>query len=66
VLGDIWVVRRNPLTGGWGEPRQVVAATGTDDLPFATVDPGGVIWLFWRSNRTGNFDLFFKRLVTVV
>ena len=63
---DIWVVRRNPLTGGWGEPRQVVAATGTDDLPFATVDPGGVIWLFWRSNRTGNFDLFFKRLVTVV
>jgi len=63
---DIWVVRRNPVTGGWGEPRQVVAATGTDDVPFARVDGGGVIWLFWRSQRTGNFDLYFKRLITVI
>ena len=63
---DIWVIRRNPITGGWGEPRQVVAAAGSDDVPFARLDAGGVIWLFWRSQRTGNFDLFMKRLVTVV
>jgi hypothetical protein len=63
---DIWVIRRNPVTGGFGEPRQVVAAAGTDDIPFARVDPAGVIWLFWRSQRTGNFDLYFKRLITVV
>jgi hypothetical protein len=63
---DIWVVRRNPITGGWGEARQVVAAAGTDDVPFARVGPDGVIWLFWRSQRTGQFDLYFKRLVTVI
>jgi hypothetical protein len=63
---DLWVVRRDPDTGGFGEPRQVVAAAGNDDLPFARLDAEGVIWLFWRSQRTGQFDLYFKRLVTAI
>lgn len=63
---DVWVVRRNPDTGGWGEPRQVVTSIGNDDLPYAVPGPGGVIWLFWRSDRSGQFDLYFKRLVTAI
>jgi hypothetical protein len=64
--GEIWTVRRNPGTGAWGEPRQVVAASGQDDLPFVRLGEDGVIWLFWRSNRSGQFDLYFKRLVTAI
>jgi hypothetical protein len=63
---DLWLVRRNPDTGGWGEPRQVVAAAGDDDLPFARIAADEAIWLFWRSQRAGQFDLFHKRLITAI
>jgi len=63
---DIWVVRRNPETDGWGEPRQVASSGGDDDVPFARIAADGVIWLFWRSNRLGQFDLFHKRLITAI
>jgi hypothetical protein len=63
---DVWVERRNPGTGGWGEARQVVAVAGDDDVPFARLAADGVIWLFWRSSRAGQFDLFHKRLITAI
>jgi hypothetical protein len=62
---DIWAVRRNPTTGGWGERRQVTASAGNNDFAFAIAD-GGSIWVFFRSNRTGQFDLYFKQLITAV
>jgi hypothetical protein len=62
---DIWTMRRNPLTGGWGDPRQVTASPGDNDFAAATAD-GGSIWLFFRSNRTGQFDIYFKQLITAV
>jgi hypothetical protein len=64
---DLWFVRRNPTTGGWGAPRQVTGAAGSDTQPFVTVAPNGVLWLFWRSNRGAvTFDLFFKQIVTAL
>jgi hypothetical protein len=64
---DVWVVRRDPVSGLWGAPRPVVAALGDDDLPFARIGPDATIWLFWRSNRAGGqFDLYYKRLITVI
>src|SRR5207247_2299699 len=65
-LNDIWLVRRNPQTGGWGQARQITGAPAEDNQPFAAVAPNGLVWLFWRSNRSGNFDLFQKQLVTAV
>jgi hypothetical protein len=62
---DIWAVRRDPDTGGWGEPRQVTASTGSNDAGYASVD-GGSIQLFFRSNRGGQFDLYFKQLITSI
>ena len=56
---DIWVVRRNPLTGGWGDPRQVTASAGNNDFAAATVE-GTSITLLFRSNRSGQFDLYFR------
>jgi Family of unknown function (DUF6519) len=65
---DIWFMRRNPNTGGWGQARQIVGSPLDDTHPFAASAPGGVLWLFWRSNRAGigNYDLFFKQIVTTI
>ena len=63
---DIWLVQRTPVTGGWGQARQITGAAAEDNQPFAQVALNGLVWLFWRSNRSGNFDLFFKQLVTSV
>lgn len=62
---DIWAVRRNPATGGWGAPRQLTASAGENDYPYA-VAGDGVLRLFFRSNRSGQFDLFTKDIVTSI
>jgi hypothetical protein len=62
---DIWAVRRDPHTGGWGEPRQVTASPGNNHHAYAFMESGS-IWLFFRSNRGGQFDLYFKQLITTI
>lgn len=63
---DIWLARRNPVSGAWGELRQVVAAPGVDDFPFALNGQPGVLWLFWQRQAGLETDLFFKTIVTVI
>lgn len=63
---DIWLVRRNPLNGLWGQPRQLTGSAGDDNQPVAVIGPNGVVWLFWRSNRTGDYELYFKQIVTAI
>lgn len=65
TVTDIWAVRRDPVTGGWGEPRQVTASGGSNDTAYG-VPEGGAISLLFRSNRAGQFDLYFKQLITEV
>lgn len=62
---DVWAIRRNPSTGGWGAPRQVTASDGDNDFPLAFA-AGGAIRLFFRSNRGGQFDLFTKSIITTI
>jgi hypothetical protein len=62
---DIWTVRRDPHTGGWSEPRQITASLGDNDHAYAFMESGS-IWLFFRSNRGGQFDLYFKQLITTI
>lgn len=62
---EIWAVRRNALTGGWGTPRQITASMGENDYPVAIADTG-LLRLFFRSNRSGQFDLFTKSIVTSI
>jgi hypothetical protein len=63
---DIWFNRRNPATSLWGNARLIAGTNADDDQPFAVIAPNGVIWLFWRSNRTGNYDIYFKQIITVI
>jgi hypothetical protein len=60
------VQRYNKATNGWGAERQITGSAGSDDQPYAIIGPGGVVWLFWISNRTGNLDLYSKQFVTAI
>jgi len=62
---NIWAARRDPGTGGWGLARQITASAGNNDFAFATMQQGS-IQLFFRSNRTGEFGLYTKQIVTTV
>lgn len=62
---DVWAVRRNPNTGGWGSPRQLTASPGENDYPHALA-ADGLLRLFFRSNRGGQFDAFTKNIVTSI
>ncbi|WP_034160007.1 hypothetical protein [Sphingomonas sp. ERG5] len=62
---NIWAARRDPLTGGWGLARQITASAGNNDFAYATIE-SGAITLFFRSNRSGDFNLFTKQIVTTI
>ncbi|HEX8573136.1 MAG TPA: hypothetical protein VF759_10345 [Allosphingosinicella sp.] len=62
---NIWAARRDPATGGWGLARQITASAGNNDFAFATMQ-GGSIQLFFRSNRSGEFALYTKQIVTTI
>ncbi len=63
---DIYFMGRNPATGGWGEPRQMTISTADDTAPFTLIAPNNAIWVFWSSDRAGDVDLYYKRLVTAI
>ncbi|MGV6875482.1 hypothetical protein ACUSIJ_22670 [Pseudochelatococcus sp. B33] len=60
---DVWCVYRNPNTLAWGAPRQVTGSPGNNDFPVV-FEKDGALRLFFRSNRSGNFDFFFKTIAT--
>ena len=62
---DVWCLYRNASTLAWGEPRQVTGSPGNNDFPVV-FEKDGALRLYFRSNRSGNFDLFFKTLVTKI
>ena len=62
---NVWTVRRDPDTGGWGAPRQVTASAGANDFPLAFMRDGAIRLLF-RSSRGGQFDLYHKSLITTI
>jgi hypothetical protein len=65
--GDVFLQRRNPESGGWGQPRQMTLSPGDDSAPFALIEPGtNAIWVLWTSDRTGDQDVYAKRLITAV
>lgn len=75
VLGRRWTVASStgsprdvfaiPESGGIGAP---VSRNPSDDFsPFPVVDPAtGALFVFWISDRNGNQDLFYKRIITAV
>jgi Family of unknown function (DUF6519) len=63
---EIFLRRRNPVTGEWGQPQRVISSPANDLRPHPVLVPDQGIWVLWLSNRTGDFDLFAKRLITAI
>lgn len=63
---DIWVAVRAAV-GNFGSPIQLTFDPHDDMLPFGVVDPAtGALYILWTSDRGGNLDLYYKRIVTAV
>ncbi|KAM3090259.1 DUF6519 domain-containing protein [Phormidesmis sp. 146-35] len=63
---DVFFMRRNPATGNWGQPRQLTISARDDNRPFTLLAPNNAIWIFWSSDRDGNINPYYKRLVTAL
>lgn len=59
-LWELWQVAHDGT--GWGPPAPVTLTEGVDARPAAALDGGGVIWLFWHSDRSGRRELWRQRL----
>jgi hypothetical protein len=46
--------------GSWSEPIPVSGPKGDLYRPAVAVDGTGRVWVFWSSNRAGNFDLYAR------
>ncbi|MBO0869181.1 MAG: hypothetical protein J2P15_11490 [Micromonosporaceae bacterium] len=63
---EIFMRRRNPVTHEWGLPQRVISSPQNDLRPHPVLVAGQGIWVFWQSDRSGNFDVFTKRLITAI
>jgi hypothetical protein len=61
--GDIFMMRHDPLINAWGQPRQMTLAAGDDAGPFALRAANNAIYVFWSSDRDGNINPYFKRVI---
>jgi hypothetical protein len=59
-------MRWNPVSGAWGQPRQMTISAGEDNAPFVLLASNNAIWTFWSSDRDGNVNPYFKRLIIAV
>jgi hypothetical protein len=59
--GDIWYRRYDRARGGWGGDTQLTTDAAWDTAPFAIEDSVRDIWVFWDSDRSGNFGVWFRR-----
>jgi hypothetical protein len=63
---DIVMARREGASDLWDRLRFAAGGPGDNSASFALLDPNDVPWLFWSSTRTGNPDIFVKRIFTTI
>ena len=59
--GDIYSKRYLSAAAVWEGEARLVSSTGFDRHPRVVVGNDGDLWLFWESNRDGNYDIWTKR-----
>jgi hypothetical protein len=57
---DVWYNRYNRASDRWGGDTQLTTDDGYDNSPFAIADSRGDIWVFWFSDRSGDFNVWYK------
>ncbi|MFI5910932.1 DUF6519 domain-containing protein [Dactylosporangium sp. NPDC051541] len=58
--------RRNPISGQWGAPQRLTFNSASDIKPHPFIIPGLGLWVLWNSNRNGDFDPFYRRIITAI
>lgn len=58
---DIWYKYYDPSTASWSSDSRLTFDVGADYDHHVISDAEGRIWVFWRTNRSGNYDIWFKR-----
>ena len=74
TLGSVGLfhARRDAVTRLWGQPRLASSTFAEDLMPFPRMSaipvlaPDQSLWAFWIGTRTGDPDIFFKRIFTAV
>jgi hypothetical protein len=60
------MMRFDPITSAWGQPRQMTVTAGDDFSPYALRAANNALFAFWSSDRDGNINPYFKRLITAL
>ncbi|NIS80142.1 MAG: hypothetical protein GTO14_08015, partial [Anaerolineales bacterium] len=72
--GSLWIVWASSRTGSydlyrktsfdngasWSDETRLTTDSSLNKMPALTQTSDGVIWLVWASDRTGNYDLYYK------
>jgi len=59
---DLWY-KTSANGSTWSFATQVTSDSGSDENPSMAQTDDGKIWLTWHSNRTGNWDFWYKSTV---
>jgi hypothetical protein len=57
---DIWSARYEHSTGAWKAECKLTLDSASGREPIAIEDGNGTMWVFWRSYRGGNSDIWYK------
>ncbi|NES66526.1 MAG: hypothetical protein F6K24_15335 [Okeania sp. SIO2D1] len=76
--GDIWVFCQSQRAGNqniyykrvtkktadqWEDIKQLTINIEDDMYPIALADPEGDIWVFWMSQRAGDYDIWYQKIL---
>jgi hypothetical protein len=59
---DIWITNSSD-TFNWANPIRVTTNISTDYVPSIIEDASKKYWIFWTSNRSGNWDVWYSTSV---
>lgn len=62
MWGDIWYCSSQDGLE-WSEPKQLTEMDGKDYTARLMEDSSGVIWVTWVSERSGNLDVWYAKMV---
>jgi hypothetical protein len=63
---DIWYKRYSRASDSWGNDTPLTTDSAGDYEPFALEDQDGTIWVFWVSQRSGNYDIRYRKMFLAI
>jgi hypothetical protein len=63
---DLVLRRRTSTGGGWTTAQRLVTNQLLNQRPHPFLVPNLGLWVLWNSNRTGDFDIYAKQVITAI